>query len=60
MNLIRHLAVAALAGGLVVSVSVRPAAAQWQIDSKDGKASLKIGFLAQPQLEVLDTPDGTG
>jgi hypothetical protein len=60
MNLIRHLAVAALASGLVVSVSARPAAAQWQIDSKDGKSNLKIGFLAQPQLEVVETPDTTG
>jgi Phosphate-selective porin O and P len=60
MNLIRRLAVAALTGGLFVSVSAVPAAAQWQIDSKDGKASLKIGFLAQPQVEVVDTPDASG
>ena len=60
MNTNRFLAVAALAGGLALGVSVRPASAQLEIDSKDGKASLKIGFLAQPQLEVLDTPDGTG
>ena len=60
MNLIRRLAVAALSGGLVVSVSAGPAAAQWQIDSKDGTTNLKIGFLAQPQLEIVDTPDGTG
>ena len=38
----------------------RPAAAQWQIESKDGTTNLKIGFLAQPQLEIVDTPDGTG
>ncbi len=60
MKTIRLVVVAALAGGLLLGVSVRPASAQWQIDSKDGKASLKIGFLAQPQFEVLDTPDGTG
>ncbi len=60
MKTIRHLAVAALAGGLLVLVSARSASAQWQIDSKDGKASLKIGFLAQPQFEVIDTPDGAG
>jgi hypothetical protein len=59
MKTIRRLAVAAMAGGLMLSVSARPAAAQWQIDSKDGMASLKIGFLAQPQLEVIDTPEGT-
>ena len=34
-----------------------PASAQWQIESKDGKANLKIGFLAQPQLETLETAD---
>jgi hypothetical protein len=50
----------ASAGVCMVLAASRPAAAQWQIDSKDGKASLKIGFLAQPQLEVLDTPDATG
>jgi hypothetical protein len=38
----------------------RPAAAQWQIDSKDGTSSLKIGFLIQPQLELLETADQTG
>jgi hypothetical protein len=43
---------------LVIGAS-RPAAAQWQIDSKDGKANIKIGFLAQPQLELLETPDTT-
>ena len=40
--------------------AVRPAGAQWQVQSKDGAASLKVGFLAQPQMEVLDTPDTTG
>ena len=34
-----------------------PASAQWQIESKDGKANLKIGLLAQPQLETLETVD---
>jgi hypothetical protein len=48
-----------LACVLLLAASARPAAAQWQIDSKDGKASIKIGFLAQPQLELLDTPDTT-
>jgi hypothetical protein len=49
----------ALAGVLLVAASARPAAGQWQIDSKDGKANIKLGVLAQPQLEVVDTPDGT-
>jgi hypothetical protein len=35
-----------------------PARAQWQIDSKDGSTNLKLGFLAQPQAEFLDTADG--
>jgi len=47
-----------LAGAVMVTMSAVPAAAQWQIESKDGKSSIKIGFLAQPQLEVVDTPDG--
>ncbi len=34
-----------------------PASAQWQVESKDGKANIKIGFLAQPQLETLETAD---
>ena len=34
-----------------------PASAQWQIDSKDGKANLKIGLLVQQQLETLETAD---
>ncbi len=60
MSTRRLFAVAALVGGLALGVSARPAAAQWQIDSRDGKSSLKIGFLAQPEFEALDTPDGTG
>ncbi len=36
-----------------------PATAQWQIDSKDGKSSIKFGFLLQPQAEVVETADAT-
>jgi hypothetical protein len=36
---------------------VRTASAQWQVESKDGKANVKFGVLAQPQLEVLQTAD---
>ena len=43
----------------LVLAGVRPAAAQWQVESKDGKTNFKFGFLAQPQLEVLETPDTT-
>ena len=34
-----------------------PAFAQWQVESDDGKASVKFGLLAQPQLETLETAD---
>jgi hypothetical protein len=58
MKALRLVMAAALAGAATIAVSARPAAAQWQIDSKDGKSNIKIGFLAQPQFEALDTPDG--
>ena len=35
------------------------ARAQWQIESKDGKSTIKVGVLAQPQLEILGTPSDT-
>jgi hypothetical protein len=59
MYVFRYAGMAAIAA-VLAGASARPAAAQWQIDSKDGKTNLKIGFLAQPQAEVIDTPDGTG
>jgi hypothetical protein len=59
MHAFRLAGTAALVGQLV-GLPARPAAAQWQIDSKDGKTNIKIGFLVQPQAEVVDTPDGTG
>lgn len=46
----------ALAAALVCFAA--PAGAQWQMDTKDGQASIKLGFLAQPQLETLTTADG--
>jgi hypothetical protein len=49
----------ASAGLCLVIGAPRPVAAQWQIDSKDGTANIKIGFLAQPQFELLETPDIT-
>jgi hypothetical protein len=33
------------------------ALAQWQISAQDGKSTLKIGFLVQPQGEWIDTAD---
>jgi hypothetical protein len=48
---------AAIVVTLVVAFWAAPARAQWQIDSKDGKSNIKIGFLAQPQIENLETPD---
>jgi len=47
-----------IAGTLVMAAVAAPAAGQWQIDSKDGKTSVKLGFLAQPQLEVIGTTAG--
>lgn len=41
----------------VLGATPRPAAAQWLIESKDQKTSLKFGFLIQPQLELLETAD---
>ena len=43
-----------------LAAAARPASAQWLLESKDGKASLKIGFLIQPQMELLETVDQTG
>jgi hypothetical protein len=55
----RHGLLAALVVTLAVVLWATPARAQWQIDSKDGKSNIKIGFLAQPQFESLETPDTT-
>jgi hypothetical protein len=46
----------ALVTVMLAAASVNRAAAQWQIATKDGNASIKVGFLAQPQLEMLETP----
>jgi hypothetical protein len=54
----RRLAVVAAAAALL-SGPAAPAAAQWQIESKDQKTSIKVGFLLQPQFESLETADGT-
>jgi hypothetical protein len=59
MNPLRRIVLTALAAAVLGLLPARPAAAQWQIDSKDGKSNIKIGFLAQPQFESLDTSDGT-
>jgi hypothetical protein len=45
--------------GLFLAVAT-PASAQWQVDAKDGKASLKVGLLLQSQFEALETADGSG
>lgn len=47
--------VAAVGAALLVAV---PAAAQLQVTSADGNASIKFGFLAQGRLEVLDNSAG--
>ena len=48
-----------LAGAAFLACSA-PAFAQLQIESKDGKASMKLGFLLQAQGEALEMPDGEG
>jgi hypothetical protein len=58
-SLRRALAVALAAAG-ALAASAAPVTAQWQIESKDGTSSIKVGFLVQPQLETLETPDGQG
>jgi len=35
----------------------RPAQAQWQIASPDGKSNIKLGFLGQGQAEVMEVPE---
>jgi hypothetical protein len=50
---------AALAG-VIAALAALPAAAQFEITSKDGKSSLKLGLLAQPQAEWVDSADGEG
>jgi hypothetical protein len=42
----------------VLCLAAKPAAAQWQVESKDGTASLRFGFLLQPQAEAIGTSDG--
>lgn len=44
----------------VLALNAGTAGAQWQIESKDGKSSLKFGFLVQPQMELIETADHTG
>jgi hypothetical protein len=53
----RVLRLALLAGACLVATSAT-ATAQLQIENKDGSMTLRIGFLAQPQLELLETADG--
>jgi hypothetical protein len=44
---------------MLMAAGARPAAGQWQVESKDGKTNIRFGFLAQPQVESIETPDGT-
>ena len=48
-----------LGGAALAALLATPVSAQWTIETKDGKSNLRVGFLAQPQLEVIDTPDNT-
>jgi hypothetical protein len=55
----RRCVAVALACAAAVAVAAGPASAQWQIESKDGRTNLKVGFLVQPQLEAVETADTT-
>lgn len=48
---------AACLGALFSIACAAPADAQWQIQTNDGQATLRMGFLAQPQLETLEAPE---
>jgi hypothetical protein len=50
----------ALVAILAGTAWVPRASAQWLLETKDQKANIKVGFLAQPQLEALDTPGKIG
>jgi hypothetical protein len=58
----RCAAVALLVLALVPAAAGRAFAADppFKITSADGKSSLSVGFLVQPQLEIQTTADGTG
>ena len=45
---------------VVLAVAAAPALAQFEIASKDGKSSVKLGLLAQPQAEWIDAATGDG
>ncbi len=49
----------AAGAALLVGLAARPAAAQLQWASADGKMSLKLGLLSQIQLESLDNAEAT-
>jgi hypothetical protein len=51
--------IAAFGAAVIVLLLAAPASAQWTVETKDGTTNLRFGFLAQPQLEVIDTPDNT-
>ncbi len=60
MSIPRKAFLVTLATILVVALRVTPASAQWLLESKDQQSNIRIGFLAQPQLESLQTPDKMG
>ena len=57
MRALTHSLVTAAVAALTLSAAASPAAAQWQIESKDGASSIKFGVLVQPQAELLETTD---
>jgi len=46
-----------LAAGVMLAALPLPIDAQWQVTSPDGKSSLKLGVLLQPQAELIETSD---
>jgi Phosphate-selective porin O and P len=57
MRALTHAILTAAVATLSMAAAVRPSSAQWQIESKDGASSIRLGFLIQPQAEFLETAD---
>ena len=47
---VRAAVLTALVTIVILALSAPRASAQWTLETKDGKANLRVGFLAQPQM----------
>ena len=56
MSLVNRAASLALLGLMAGLFTAAPARAQWSIAANEGKSTLNIGFLAQTQVEALQSP----